>query len=234
MDDPPRVDHAEPGRVARRPSRPGPAGREPARGASLGQVGLTDDVTDSSPDAAVEHIEDLARRLRDGSHDALMECYERWAGLVHTIAVRTLGDHHDAEDVTQQVFVSAWRGRHTLRPSPQALPAWLVGITKHRVADVRTERYRTARNLTAVASTAPPMVQEPPQEDLADTVLLAAELDRLGEPRATVLRMAFLQDWSHEDIARHTGLPLGTVKSHIRRGLLGLRARLEEANRDAS
>jgi len=228
----------EPGRAvargtflrASRPCRLASTGRDGLGTDSLGQVGSTEGVADSD---SADGVEELARRLREGSHEALMECYQRWAGLVHTIAVRTLGHHHDAEDVTQQVFVSAWRGRHTLKPSPQALPAWLVGIARHRIADVRTERYRAARNLTAVATVAPPMVQDSQQDDLVDTVLLAAELDRLGEPRSTVLRMAFLQDRSHEEIAQRTGLPLGTVKSHIRRGLLGLRSRLEAAG-DAS
>ena len=50
----------------------------------------------------------------------------------------------------------------------------------------------------------------------------------MGDPRAAVIRMAFLEDRSHDDIAQALGLPLGTVKSHIRRGLLQLRERLKE------
>ena len=61
-------------------------------------------------------VDDLAVRLRDGSRDALAEAYREWSSLVHTLALRSLGNHHDAEDVTQQVFVAAWRSRHTLRP----------------------------------------------------------------------------------------------------------------------
>jgi RNA polymerase sigma-70 factor (ECF subfamily) len=181
-------------------------------------------------DEVVSSVHDLAERLREGSTDALAEIYDRWAPLVHTVALRSLGDHHDAEDVTQQVFVSAWRSRHTLRPSPDCLPGWLIGITRHRVEDVRTQRFRAHRNLAAVATTVGQADVRAPDDDLAAQLLLAHELHHLGEPRGTVVRLAFLEDRPHDEIARTLGLPLGTVKSHVRRGLIQLRNRLEEGN----
>ena len=181
-------------------------------------------------DPDVESAE-LAARLSGGDREALAEMYRRWSPLVHTIALRALGSREDAEDVVQQVFVAAWRGRATLRPDRGSPAAWLVGITKHRVADVRAERYRTHRNLQAVASetvTAPAAADD---ADWAERLLLVHELERMGDPRATVLRMAFIEDRTHEDIAQALGLPLGTVKSHVRRGLIALRDRLKEVER---
>ncbi len=175
--------------------------------------------------------DDLAQRLRDGSREAFAEAYERWSALVHTLAVRSLGNHHDAEDVTQQVFVAAWRSRHTLRPDKGTVPGWLVGITRHKVADVHALRARRARDLAAVAGR--PLADEhgpSHDEQLAVRLVLADEVDRLGEPRATVLRMAFTDDLTHDEIARRLDMPLGTVKSHVRRGLIHLRTRMEEVN----
>lgn len=177
---------------------------------------------------------ELAVRLAGGDREALAEIYRRWSPLVHTIALRALGTREDAEDVVQQVFVAAWRGRATLRPDRGSPAAWLVGITKHRVADVRTQRYRAHRNLQALASE---VVTEPAtthDSDWAERLLLVHELERMGDPRATVLRMAFLEDRTHDDIARTLEMPLGTVKSHVRRGLLELRDRLKEVERVAS
>ena len=184
-------------------------------------------------DPDVEPAE-LAARLSGGDREALAEMYRRWSPLVHTIALRALGTREDAEDVVQQVFVAAWRGRATLRPDRGSPAAWLVGITKHRVADVRTQRYRAHRNLQALASE---VVTEPAtthDSDWAERLLLVHELERMGDPRATVLRMAFIEDRTHDDIARTLEMPLGTVKSHVRRGLLELRDRLKEVERVAS
>jgi RNA polymerase sigma-70 factor (ECF subfamily) len=177
---------------------------------------------------AEESVEDnLAHRLAGGSREALAEAYRRYSPLVFTVAARSLEDRHDAEDVTQQVFVSAWGSRHTLRPDA-SLAAWLVGITRHRVADVRAQRYRSRRNVAAVAATLEADPPTPPQEDLAGRLLVAHELETLGEPRATVVRMAVIEDRPQDEIARALDMPLGTVKSHVRRGLLKLRTRLEE------
>lgn len=178
---------------------------------------------------------ELAVRLRDGDAAALAEAYDRWSSLVHTLALRSLGNHHDAEDVTQQVFVSAWRGRHTLRPERGSVPGWLVGIARHRIADVHALRARAARDAAAVAGQVPVDDHDPPHDErLALRLLLADELDRLGDPRARVIRMAFVEELTHEEIARRLELPLGTVKSHVRRGLIQLRNRMEEVSREPS
>ncbi len=180
-------------------------------------------------------VDDLATRLRDGSRDALAEAYREWSSLVHTLALRSLGNHHDAEDVTQQVFVAAWRSRHTLRPERGTVAGWLVGITRHTVADTHAKRARQARDAAAVAAHELPHEHSTALDDqLAARLLLHDELGRLGEPRGTVVRLAFLEDLTHEQIAERLDLPLGTVKSHVRRGLTRLRTRLEEVNREPS
>ena len=184
-------------------------------------------------DPDVEPAE-LAARLSGGDREALAEMYRRWSPLVHTIALRSLGTREDAEDVVQQVFVAAWRGRATLRPDRGSPVAWLVGITKHRIADVRTHRFRSHRNLRALASEAATEPAAADDSEWAERLLLVHELERMGDPRATVLRMAFLEDRTQDEIARALDMPLGTVKSHVRRGLTELRDRLKEVERVAS
>jgi RNA polymerase sigma-70 factor (ECF subfamily) len=189
----------------------------------------TGDQVDVDPD-------DLLMQLRRGSLDAFAEAYRQWSPLVHTLALRSLGNHHDAEDVTQQVFVAAWRGRHTLSPDRGSVAGWLVGITRHKVADVHATRARHTRDAQAAAAAKTVSLDAgpPPDERLAERLVLHDELARLGDPRATVIRMAFIDELTHEEIAHRLQLPLGTVKSHVRRGLLHLRTRLEEVNREPS
>lgn len=180
-------------------------------------------------------VHDIGVRLRAGSRDAFAQAYREWSSLVHTLALRSLGNHHDAEDVTQQVFVAAWNSRHTLKPDQGSVAGWLVGITRHKVADVHAKRARLARDAQAVAANTLPDENEPPPDDLLATrLVLHDELGRLGDPRATIVRMAFLEDRTHEEIAARLEMPLGTVKSHVRRGLLHLRTRLEEVDREPS
>ncbi|MGV8907403.1 MAG: RNA polymerase sigma factor [Propionicimonas sp.] len=176
--------------------------------------------------------DELATRFRAGDEDALAQAFTQHARLIHTLALRTLGNHHDAEDVTQQVFIAAWRGRHTLDPEKGSLAGWLVGITRHSVADLLAQRSRATRNLVAVAASQPPAVPAV-DSSVTDRVLVTYALESLGEPRATILRLSLGEGHTHEEIARQLDLPLGTVKSHIRRGLLQLRNTMKAVNTDA-
>jgi RNA polymerase sigma factor (sigma-70 family) len=173
---------------------------------------------------------EVGRRFAAGDEQALAWAYERFAGQIHGMAVRAFGPGPDAEDVTQQTFVSAWTGRAGFRPGQGPLPAWLVGVCRHKIADTwarRDRQRRTAQAAMAQAQAAPDPGDPPVDSTVADRVLLLDELDQIGQPQRGIIELAFFEDLTHAQIAARTGLPLGTVKSHIRRTLERLRARLE-------
>ncbi|MCR2811527.1 sigma-70 family RNA polymerase sigma factor [Microbacterium sp. zg.Y1090] len=177
------------------------------------------------------HIEDdgdLARRYGAGDPQALKEMYDRWSRLVYTIAVRSLGDLAEAEDVTQRTFVSAWTSRESFRPDRGNLPGWLVGIARRRIADAHEARSRTARLEQAAMSEA--LVPEVEPVDVEDTLMIAQEIANLDPDAQQVIRLAFFDDLTHSQISERLAMPLGTVKSHIRRSLVRLRTRLEAAD----
>ena len=173
---------------------------------------------------------EVGRLFGAGDERALAWAYERWAGQLHGMAVRAFGPGPDAEDVTQQVFVAAWTGRAGYRPDAGPLPGWLIGICRHKIADTWARRDRQRRAAEAAATQAR-TATEPAglQVDsvVADRVLLLGELERLGQPQRGIIELAFFEDLTHVQISERTGIPLGTVKSHIRRTLERLRTRLE-------
>ncbi|WP_310796090.1 RNA polymerase sigma factor [Herbiconiux gentiana] len=175
--------------------------------------------------------ERLALRFADGDEEALAEVYTRWSRLVFTLALRSLGDRAEAEDVAQKVFVGAWRGRAGFDPARSGLAAWLVGITRHCIADAHDARARRLRAEEALVGGAvlTALVSERDDETaaVAERLMIAEELDRLEPVPQRVMRLAFFDDLTHSQIADTLGLPLGTVKSHIRRSLVRLRTRLE-------
>ncbi|MFF3890378.1 RNA polymerase sigma factor [Streptomyces sp. NPDC001914] len=174
--------------------------------------------------------EDLAAGLVAGDEDCLAAAYHRWSPLVYTLARRSLGDPREAEDVTQVVFIAAWRGREKFVPERGAMGAWLVGITRRKIADALSARTRR----TEIAAAAGGMMsldaggQNAQPEAVLDRVLIGHELTKLPAAQRRVLGLAFYDDLTQPQIAQLTGWPLGTVKSHARRGLQRLSRCLQE------
>lgn len=184
-------------------------------------VGSTGSATAPEPDDTAPALD---IRFAEGEPTALREAYDRHGSAVYGIALRSLGAHHDAEDVTQQVFVRAWRGRATFDPGRGGLGGWLVGITRRQVVDRLNARVRE-RAVADRAGRIEAAPQPPPAPDqqVVDAMMVAAEMEQLPPQMCMVLRLAFFDDMTHQQIAAVTGMPLGTVKSHLRRGLERLR-----------
>ena len=169
---------------------------------------------------------ELGEALAAGVEGSLEECFRRWAPLVSTAAWRLLGDASDADEITQQVFVSAWRGRRTYRADLGSPPAWLLGNTRHRVLDLQRRRTREMRLVRAVSEEIGDRVAPDSPAMVVERLLLAEEVARLADPRRSILTLAFYDGCTYAEISEQLGLPLGTVKSHARRALLHLRDRL--------
>ena len=165
----------------------------------------------------------LVSAFTAGDAAALRSAFDRYSGMVFRIGMLRLGDFHQAEELVQSVFVRAWRGREGFDPSRGSLAAWLLGIARRLIADHYAGLEKDRRVKVAAQRTAPRTADDRAADRIVDAVFVGDQVNRLPEQQRTVLRLAFYSDLSHSEIAETTGLPLGTVKSHIRRGLIQLR-----------
>jgi RNA polymerase sigma-70 factor (ECF subfamily) len=178
--------------------------------------------------ALSEGADPLGQAFAEGRAE-LRSVYERHSALVYSLCRKALGTDA-AGDVTQEVFVSAWRGREQFDPTRGSLAAWLVGITKRRIVD-HTRREQRHSSRRDDANPEAPFDSVPGRDDsidrIAQRVTLAHALATLSERPRQSIELAYVHGLTHDEIAERTGVPLGTIKSDIRRGLLALRRHME-------
>jgi RNA polymerase sigma-70 factor (ECF subfamily) len=170
--------------------------------------------------------DELAAAFHRGD-DVLGLIYQRYAPAVFHLATRTLNTAADAEDVTQATFVAVWQGRAGFDPARGTLLGWLLGIARRKVVDHLRAAGRHDRATESARRSTPTGAVEAPADQVVDRLVFADELAKLPPEQRRVLHLAFYDDLTHTQIAAVTDLPLGTVKSHLRRGMARLRERWE-------
>ena len=186
------------------------------------------DAAHDSPDAQAR---DWLARIRAGDARALAALYDATAERVYAIALRATGDTSDAEEAAADVYAQVWRRADRYDPARGSVLAWLSVLAHSRAIDRRRRRGDVARVTGDDAASA--LDQAGTADDTADLVAALDEGSRvraamaaLSPAQRRLVGLAFLEGLSHPEIAARTGLPLGTVKSHIRRGLEALRQAL--------
>jgi RNA polymerase sigma-70 factor (ECF subfamily) len=166
-----------------------------------------------------------------GEQEALSRLYDETAALIHGLALRILRDSADAEEVTADVFAQAWRSSSSFDAARGNPMSWLVMMTRSRAID-RLRSRDTRRRVERTIDDAKPVPDSTPgaeQRSIASQQqrLVRNALAELADDQRELIRMAFYQGLSHSELAEKTGLPLGTVKTRIRLGMMKLRARFE-------
>ena len=167
----------------------------------------------------------LVNRFRAGDETALETVYREHSRLVYSFCRRTLGPEK-AADATQEIFFAAWKSRERYNPDAGSLAGWIMGIARFKVIDVyRVEKRNPLASQGAQAVEVG--VDSPAVEQTAQRMALADALMTLPDRSRRMLEHAFFDDMTHTQIAEKLGIPLGTVKSDIRRGIEKLRRHLE-------
>lgn len=169
----------------------------------------------------------LLQRVADGDNDAVRACIDTYSGLVWSLARKSCSTTAEAEDVVQDIFVSLWKSADRFDPSIASESTFVAMIARRRIIDHTRRKGRRPGESEFVDQTADASV--PSMPELADEAKWAYRaFESLAPDQQRVLRLAVIQGLSHERIAESTQLPLGTVKTHIRRGLIKIREVLEE------
>jgi RNA polymerase sigma factor (sigma-70 family) len=181
-------------------------------------------------DDAREALRDAMARLGAGDQSALEEIYRATRVKLFGICLRILGDQKEAEDALQDVYVNLWQRADRYDPTRASPIAWLAAFARNRAIDrLRTGKVRSG---AVPVEEAAPLADETP---LADTLLVDAEqaaqihkcLGGLDDRTQGHIRAAFFEGQTYAQLAEAADVPLGTMKSWIRRGLQRLRACLE-------
>ena len=171
--------------------------------------------------ATPQHDPDLLPRVASGDQGAMRKLIEGYTGLVWSIVRRKINSNSDAEDLVQEIFADVWKSSSRYDASMGSTATFIAVITRRRVIDhIR----KVGRRSASVSLDASPMLvaaQDAPAggsvSEESGKVLRA--IATLRPERQTVLDLSIVQGLSHTQITEATGMPLGTVKAHLRRGL---------------
>ena len=165
-------------------------------------------------------------RVAAGDADAVQECIDRYGGLLWSLARRWCGRSGDAEDAVQDIFVELWRTADRFDPAKAAEKTFVAMIARRRLID-RLRRHGARPELRPIEeASSVPGSDARSIERRADAALAAEAMADLRPEQRRCIELSIHYGMSHGEIADAIDVPLGTVKSHIRRGLAAMRDRL--------
>ncbi len=187
-----------------------------------------DRIIDAATNDEGQRLVTLLEAVSGGDRSAFAEVYQSTSAKLHGICLRLLGSESEAQDALQEAYVAVWRKARLFNPEKASAMTWLAVVARNKAMDrlrrrrVATDDLEAASNLSDDRPSAFEVVAS--AEDAARLRNCLDELDQ--RPRA-MIRAAFLNGASYPELAQREGVPLGTMKSWIRRGLQRLRGCLE-------
>jgi RNA polymerase sigma-70 factor, ECF subfamily len=176
------------------------------------------------------------QRIASRDDAAMAELYDRHHRMAYAIIRRIVPSPSDAEEVLQETFVRVWSRAETYDARLGSPAAWVVRIARNRAIDrLRAWRARSDVNAPAPVTDAAPE-RELPAHDTPESVLRSTHaamavrgaIAALPAAQRTLIEAAFFEGYTHQELSARFGVPLGTVKTRIRAGLVSLRVRLEQ------
>jgi RNA polymerase sigma-70 factor (ECF subfamily) len=204
----------------------------------LGVPGPTDEVGASSPCAVAPPVDEAQlvawiERIVDRDERALCALYDATVSRVHGLVLRIVRRPQLADEVVEDAFFQVWRQAVRFDAARGRAMTWLLSMARSRAIDALRAESRHDHDELEAEPAAQPGAHQPAGDELLELARGHADLHRAmmllsAQPRQLVA-LAFFRGLSHEEIASQTAMPLGTVKSHIRRALIALREHLGDS-----
>lgn len=181
------------------------------------------------PDRGRDELADLIRRTATGERSALAAVYTRTSAKLYGICMRVLGNEAEAQDALQDVYVAVWRNAARFDSSRASPITWLCVVARNKCIDrlrqrtIATDGVEAADNVPDDGASAFEVLERDQERGR-----LTGCLEQLEERARAMIRAAFFDGQSYSELAERESLPLSTMKSVIRRGLLRLRGCLEQ------
>jgi len=181
----------------------------------------------SDPDAASlipsKAAEDAAllAMVEQGDQQAMASLFDRYSGIVYSVALRVLGDAGQAEDVMQDIFIQIWKKPGAFVSGRGSLGAWLAVVARNRAIDALRRRRPTDSVEDVVLASSTDLGAEAERNALMEKVRVY--MSQLPVEQRRSVELAYFDGMSHSEIAEQTGDPLGTVKTRIRLAMITLR-----------
>lgn len=171
---------------------------------------------------------DVLRRVAAGEPDSVKLCMDRFGGLVWSLARKFCNNPADAEDAVQEIFTEIWSKADRYDANIASESTFITMIARRRLIDMLRKRGRAPGHV-ALEDMQVEAEDQPPDVETQEEVQRVQEvIDTLKPQQQTALRMAIYDNCTHATIAREMDIPLGTVKTNIRRGLQRIRDMLGE------
>lgn len=166
----------------------------------------------------------ILNRIAAGDANAVQDCLKAYGGLVWSLARRMLKNAEDAEDVVQEIFVDIWKNAERFDETQASETTFVAMIARRRIIDrVRYASRRLTPDSLEDVLNEPANRYDVSLQTSVEAAEAAKALQSLRPEQQQVLQLSIVQGFSHQEISEATGIPLGTVKTHARRGILRAR-----------
>ena len=173
----------------------------------------------------------ILQRIADGDKTAVQDCLDTYGGLVWSLARRMCRNNADAEDAVQEIFIDIWKNAQRFDENQASETTFVAMIARRRLID----RLRKMTRKPEIDSLEETLYE--PSKDSNEDILISIEakeaakaMKELRPEQRQVIYLSIVQGCSHQEIANALDMPLGTVKTHIRRGLMQMREILDLGN----